>query len=85
MRGRDGRGEEKGEMGRGDDEVNCLNYRDLGDAIEGMLNSNKRLFSSLLHELEKGRDLKFKVLPPTLSFLLFISSFLTFFNIRKYS
>ena len=51
-------------MGRGDDEVNCLNYRDLGDAIEGMLNSNKRLFSSLLHELEKGRDLKFKVLPP---------------------
>eukprot|EP00026_Physarum_polycephalum_P004573 Phypoly_transcript_04595.p1 GENE.Phypoly_transcript_04595~~Phypoly_transcript_04595.p1 ORF type:complete len:381 (+),score=52.90 Phypoly_transcript_04595:586-1728(+) len=41
----------------------CKQYSgDLGDALEGMVNSNKRLFCSLLHELEKGKDLKFKVL-----------------------
>jgi hypothetical protein len=57
----------------------CKQYSgDLGDALENMLNSNKRLFCSLLHELEKGKDLKFKEV-----FLTFMNITLT--NMRQLS
>jgi hypothetical protein len=49
---------------------------DLGDAFEYMLNSNKKLFWSLLQELENGSDLKFKEV-----FLTFIN--ITIVNIKN--
>lgn len=36
-------------------------FSDLGDALEYILKSNKKLFWQLLRELENGEDLKFKV------------------------